>query len=119
LVGNRVVEARVEPMVGNGSFSVTVLDRTVELKVIDRKRHSRVGDHSVEGRVEIVARMPGKVVRILAERNSLIRAGEGVLVVEAMKMQNEVKSPKDGRLLEIRVRDGQTVISGEVLAVIE
>ena len=63
--------------------------------------------------------MPGKVVRILKAVGDEVESGQGVLVVEAMKMQNEVQSPKHGRVAELRVSEGQTVNAGEVMAVIE
>ena len=63
--------------------------------------------------------MPGKVVRVLAEVGAEIKQGEGVIIVEAMKMQNEMKSPKDGTVKEIRYDEGATVNAGDVLAVIE
>ena len=63
--------------------------------------------------------MPGKLVRVLAAEGAAIKQGEGVLIVEAMKMQNEMKSPKDGIVKEIRVSEGTTVNAGDVLAVIE
>ncbi len=63
--------------------------------------------------------MPGKVVRVLVEAGAEVSKGDGILVVEAMKMQNELKSPKDGTVREIRAADGQTVATGEVLATIE
>ena len=63
--------------------------------------------------------MPGKLVRILVEQGAEIKQGEGVLVVEAMKMQNEMKSPKDGVVKEIRFAEGATVNAGDILAVIE
>ena len=66
-----------------------------------------------------MAPMPGKVVRLLCAAGDQVTAGQGVAVVEAMKMQNEVQSPKAGQVLELRVREGQTVNAGEVLAVIE
>ena len=63
--------------------------------------------------------MPGKLVRVLVETGAPVKQGEGVLVVEAMKMQNEMKSPKDGNVKEIRFAEGATVNAGDVLAVIE
>ena len=63
--------------------------------------------------------MPGKVVRIIAEAGAAVQKGDGIIVVEAMKMQNEMKSPKDGVVKEIRVSEGSTVNAGEVLVVIE
>jgi biotin carboxyl carrier protein len=63
--------------------------------------------------------MPGKVVRILLEAGANVEAGQGVVVVEAMKMQNELKSPRDGVIVSIDVTEGSTVNAGEVLAIIE
>lgn len=63
--------------------------------------------------------MPGKVVRVLLEEGAEVRQGQGVLVVEAMKMQNELQSPKQGRLVSVLAKPGATVAAGEPLAVIE
>ncbi|MBI4459929.1 MAG: biotin/lipoyl-binding protein [Acidobacteria bacterium] len=63
--------------------------------------------------------MPGKVIRVLVSENQSVEAGQGLLVVEAMKMQNEIKSPRAGCVQKVRVREGQTVTAGEVLLVVE
>ena len=63
--------------------------------------------------------MPGKVVRVLASENTEVEAGQGVLVVEAMKMQNEIKSPKKGRVQKILAVEGAAVNAGDVLAIVE
>jgi len=63
--------------------------------------------------------MPGKIVRVLVNEGSEVEAGAGVLVVEAMKMQNEIKSPKKGRIRRILVGQGAAVNAGDVLAVVE
>jgi biotin carboxyl carrier protein len=63
--------------------------------------------------------MPGKVVRVLVQVGAEVEAGQGVLVVEAMKMQNEMKSLQAGRVVSIRVAEGETVNAGDVLAVTE
>ena len=63
--------------------------------------------------------MPGKVVRVQTEVGVSVEKGEGVVVVEAMKMQNEMKSPRAGVVVSIKVKPGDTVNSGDVLAVIE
>ena len=72
-----------------------------------------------EGVVEIKTMMPGKVVRLLKVKGDTVEKGEAVLVVEAMKMQNDLKAPKAGVVREIRVEEGSTVSAGDVLAVIE
>jgi biotin carboxyl carrier protein len=72
-----------------------------------------------EGRTNIVAPMPGKVVRVLAELNQEVEEGQGIVVVEAMKMQNEMKAPGAGRIASISVKAGDSVNAGAVLATIE
>jgi len=72
-----------------------------------------------DGPRTIKASMPGRVVRILAEKDQQVEAHQGVVVIEAMKMQNELKAPKSGRVTELRVAPGDTVAAGDVLAVIE
>ncbi len=70
------------------------------------------------GRQEVTAPMPGKEVRVLVTERQEIEAGQGLVVVEAMKMQNEIPSPKSGVVEQVRVREGDTVEHGAVLAVI-
>jgi biotin carboxyl carrier protein len=67
----------------------------------------------------IIASMPGKVVRVLTEVGARVAAGDGIIVVEAMKMQNEMKAPKAGVVISINAEEGATVNAGDVLAVIE
>lgn len=92
-----------------------------EIEIIDPKklRGGGAGADGAAGTAEIKTAMPGKVVRVLLEKNAEVKAGEGVIVVEAMKMQNEMKSPKDGIVSEIRFKEGDTVNAGDVLVVIE
>ena len=71
------------------------------------------------GRQEIAAMMPGKVIRVLVGAGDSVEEGQGLVVVEAMKMQNEMKSPKSGRVTEVRARADATVAAGEVLVVVE
>jgi biotin carboxyl carrier protein len=72
-----------------------------------------------KGRVSIVAAMPGKIVRVLVAVGDTVEVGQGIVVVEAMKMQNELKAPQDGRVTAIEVRENDSVIAGAVLATIE
>jgi len=119
LFGQQVIEAHVEGNAQAGSVTVTVRERAWHLRVRNRRHRRRASDAGAEGRVALTARMPGKVVRLLAEVGSPVQAGQGILVLEAMKMQNEVRAPKSGRLAEVHVCEGQTVGAGELLAVIE
>jgi biotin carboxyl carrier protein len=79
-----------------------------------RRRHA-----AADGPVTLKASMPGRVVRVLLAKGEMVAAHQGVIVIEAMKMQNELKSPKEGRIADLRVAPGDTVASGEVLAIIE
>jgi biotin carboxyl carrier protein len=63
--------------------------------------------------------MPGKVVRVLVAPGDAVEAGQGLLVVEAMKMQNEMKAVRAGRVLTVHTKEGATVAAGEVLATVE
>ncbi len=71
------------------------------------------------GARQVKASMPGRVVRVLVAVGDTVEAHQGLVVVEAMKMQNELKAPKAGRVTELRVASGEAVASGQVLAVIE
>jgi biotin carboxyl carrier protein len=73
----------------------------------------------VEGRQAITAPMPGRIVRVLVAPGDRVSAGQAVITVEAMKMENEMRSPKDGVVGEIRVREGTAIEAGAVLVVIE
>ena len=114
---NRIYQVYVAP---NGI--VNLKNHQFEIKISDPKRlrgSSSAGAESADGISEIKTAMPGKLVRILTEAGAEVKQGESVLVVEAMKMQNEMKSPKDGIVKEIRFAEGDTVNAGDVLAVIE
>ncbi len=102
-------------------FAVNVGNHQFEINIFDPKklRGSGASGANADGIFEIKTAMPGKLVRVLVEVGAEIAAGEGVLVVEAMKMQNEMKSPKDGIVKEIRFAEGATVNAGDVLAIIE
>ncbi|MGI8639012.1 MAG: biotin/lipoyl-containing protein [Pyrinomonadaceae bacterium] len=113
---NQIYQIYVAP---NGI--VNIGNHQLEIKLIDPKRLRGVkstNEHA-DGAAEIKTAMSGKLVRILVEQGAEIKQGDGVLVVEAMKMQNEMKSPKDGIVKEIRFEEGATVNAGDVLAIIE
>lgn len=115
---NKVYEVLIS---GNQPLTAKVKGNEFEINLIDPKKlRGADGDSELkDGIAEIKTAMPGKLVRILVEAGAEIAAGEAVLVVEAMKMQNEMKSPKDGVVKEIRFAEGDTVNAGDVLAVIE
>lgn len=123
--GSNVYKCRVEPnrppLSAGGSFAVVVRGQSFAVSVIDPKRLRSGQGSSAQhtGAAEIVSPMPGKIVRVLVEPGTHVEAGAGVVVVEAMKMQNEMKAPKAGVVVSINAEEGATVNSGDVLAVIE
>ncbi len=84
-----------------------------------RDRAAKVSSETSAGPMEIRAHMPGKVVKLLVEPGTKVEAGQGLAVVEAMKMQNEMKSPKSGVVKKIYTTEGATVAAGERLLVVE
>ncbi len=98
--------------VKNSRFAVEVRDPR---SLRSRKAAAGAG----EGPQKLLAPMPGKVVRIILPAGSEVEAGQGVLVVEAMKMQNELKSAKKGTVKQVMVAEGASVTAGEVLAIVE
>jgi biotin carboxyl carrier protein len=128
--------------IGPTSFSILVCNRSFDLDVVrdgedmivasrggairvslvDATRYARhrAGDHSqAAGPVEVKAMMPGRIVNVLVKEGDEVADHQGLVVVEAMKMENEVKSPKAGKVSQVRVSPAQTVEKGELLLVIE
>jgi biotin carboxyl carrier protein len=91
----------------------------VEVRDPRSLRSRRAAAGGVEGPAKLLAPMPGKVVRILLHERDDVEAGQGILVVEAMKMQNELKSPKKGVVAKLLVKEGAAVNPGDVLAIVE
>jgi biotin carboxyl carrier protein len=85
----------------------------------DRSRRGREAMAADGGPDKIVSVMPGKIVRLLVGEGDAVEAGQGILVVEAMKMENEIAASKAGRVTSIVVEPGQAVESGALLAVVE
>ncbi len=79
----------------------------------------KAGKLEKTGRVEVKAKMPGRVKKIIAKVGDSIQKDKGVITLEAMKMENEIKSPKNGVLKEIKVKEGMTVEVGTILFVVE
>lgn len=106
---------------GDGRSMVSIDGRTVEVALSDPKRlrSSGSGSDTADGVAEIKTAMPGKVVRVLVAEGDAVAKGDGVIVVEAMKMQNEMKSPKDGAVTSIKVAEGDTVEAGALLLTVE
>jgi biotin carboxyl carrier protein len=99
---------------------VTVGKRRFDYEIDDpRQFKGSDGAAGGAGRAVIVAPMPGKVVRVLVATGDKVEAGDGIVVVEAMKMQNELKAPRAGRVSAIHVQENDSVVAGATLAVIE
>ncbi len=109
-----VTEARVD-----GS-TVTIHGIRYLVETADPRKYVPRGSGSLgQGRDNIKAPMPGKVVRVLVKVGDDVEAGQGIAVVEAMKMQNELKTPHAGRVASIHVKENDAVNAGTVIAVIE
>ena len=120
-LGGQIYECYVAPKTATGINRVRLGATTFDFKLSDPKRlrGAQALGAAAEGTAQIVTQMPGKVVRVIAEVGQEVKTGDSIIVVEAMKMQNEMKSPKDGTVKEIRFETGATVNAGDVLAVIE
>ena len=107
----------------DGRVHVRVRGRVLRFEMLDERRlkmkEAQGFRNDVGGAATIDSPMPGKVIKILAKEGDEVKQGQGIVVVEAMKMENELKSPKDGVLKEIKVKEGDAVEAGARLAVIE
>lgn len=115
------VEAKRDRLSKGESFEVVLRGRNYDVAITDPKRLRSAqssGAHHA-GAAEIISPMPGKIVRVLVAVGAKVAAGSGIVVVEAMKMQNEMKAPKAGVVASIKTEEGATVNAGDVLAVIE
>jgi biotin carboxyl carrier protein len=117
LFGTRSYEVKIE---GQGVYFVAVDGRRFEIAIRDpRRRVAGEGKISGGSSLQITAPMPGRVVRVLAFPGDAVQSGQAVVVVEAMKMQNEIRSPRAGLLKSLTVREGSSVAAGTVLAEVE
>ena len=120
--GGQVFDCRVNPHHGSReTFDVALRGNNYSVSLIDLRRMqtNQDSDRHHHGTAEIIAPMPGKVVRVLVETGQEVAAGTGIVVVEAMKMQNEMKAPRAGVVTSIKAEAGDTVEAGSLLAVIE
>lgn len=121
-------------LIGGRSYEVDLLEVEDALMVLvngqpfrveiqeerERRLRAAAGKSVVRaGKRAVTAPMPGKVVRLLVQPGDAVRAGDGIVVMEAMKMENELKAPTAGTVKEIRVEEGRAVSGGDVLVVIE
>jgi biotin carboxyl carrier protein len=118
IIAGESIEVRIEPkgsdlrvFAGGREYAATIQDPR-ELK------KNRSGAAEAAGRQSVTAPMAGKIVRCLVTVGDEVQVGQGLAIVEAMKMQNEIRSPKTGKIERVAVVDGQTVNPGDVVAVV-
>jgi biotin carboxyl carrier protein len=120
LIGNKAYEIKRERslqgelhmVIGSTRYAVDVQDP----RSLRTRRAAAAGE---AGPQKVTAAMPGKIVRIMVQEKDEVTAGQALVVMEAMKMQNEIKSPKAGRVQKMLTSEGSTVNAGDTLAVIE
>jgi biotin carboxyl carrier protein len=120
IAGTRSVRCDIEPK-GDGRLFVLVNENVHELELLDERRlrlRRAAGKFSLEGPQRVDAPMPGKIARVLVKIGDEVAEGQGLVVVEAMKMENELKSPKAGKVTELHAVEGAAVESGAKLAVV-
>ena len=120
IVDNRSFEIEVDN--AEDEYRVLVDGRNYHVNLVDERR-VRVGgtqsDLQLQGRQRVSVPMPGKVIEVLVSEGDNVEKGQGLVIVEAMKMENEVRSPITGEVKEIKVRAGDAVEGGAILIVIE
>ncbi|HEY7351370.1 MAG TPA: biotin/lipoyl-containing protein [Terriglobales bacterium] len=119
IVDGESIQARIERSSEN--LHVSINGRTYECSIRDPRslRSRKRAGMADAGEQSVTASMPGKVVRLLAKVGDSLAENQGILVIEAMKMQNEIRSPKAGTLKSLFTKEGANVNAGEVLAKIE
>jgi biotin carboxyl carrier protein len=101
-------------------YVVSLPGRRIDVAILDaRTTLRRAAQHSHDGVSQIRAPMPGKVIKLLVAEGAEVQSNQGIVVLEAMKMQNEIKSPKKGVVRKLGVTEGSAVNSGDLLATVE
>jgi biotin carboxyl carrier protein len=118
LIGGQSFEVRV--VARGADLQANVEGRDLHVEVVDPRqwRRDRGTGVEAEGRQQIAAPMPGKVIRVLVRAGDAVEMGQGLVVVEAMKMQNEVRAPKSGTVERMLVSEEQAVNAGDIIAVV-
>ena len=119
IIGGQAFEVKRERTATDMHFWVKSARFAVDVRDPRSLRSRRAKGGGVEGPQKLLAPMPGKIVRIIVPAGTEVEAGQGVLVIEAMKMQNELKSPKKGVVKQVLAGEGQSVTAGDVLAIVE
>jgi biotin carboxyl carrier protein len=119
VAGTAAFEVFVTPGRAAGEVIVTLGGRTRAATVNGRRSGRTDAGRQAPGQQTVVAPMPGRVVRVLVSPGDEVSPSQGVVVVEAMKMENELRAPKGGQVKEVSVSPGTSVEAGRVLIVIE
>jgi biotin carboxyl carrier protein len=120
LVDGACFQAVLDPR--PGQLRVRVGDSVYPMELLDERRlrlRRAAGKFVAEGKQNLTSAMPGKVVKVLVKVGDEVKEGQGLVVVEAMKMENEMKSPKDGKVVEIFVDEGEAVEGNSKLCAVE
>ncbi len=117
IVGGRSYETAVERR--DGGYRVAWRGRVLEVEVAEVARGMVAPRRPTGGPARVQAPMPGKLVRVLVSAGEDVGAGQGLVVMEAMKMENEIRAPRAGRVKEAPVREGQAVETGALLVLLE
>jgi biotin carboxyl carrier protein len=119
LIDGKAYEIKRERTVTGLHLWVGGVGYAAELRDPRSLRSRKAGAGGDTGPSKVTAPMPGKVIRILLQEGAEVEPGQGILVMEAMKMQNEIKSPRKGTIQKILVAEGANVNGGDVLAIVE
>jgi biotin carboxyl carrier protein len=105
----------------NGNnYVVSIAGRRIPVELLDARAALRkAAHHGQAGTVELRAPMPGKVVKVLVNAGAAVELNQGLLVIEAMKMQNEIKSPKQGVVKKLGIKEGTALTAGDLIAIVE
>jgi biotin carboxyl carrier protein len=118
LIEGRSYDVGLEPRAGG--YTVVLADETLHVDLASAARGAGPPSRKqISGPARLTAPMPGKLVRLLVQAGQEGAAGQGLVVMEAMKMENELRAPRAGRVKEILVREGQAVEAGALLALVE
>jgi biotin carboxyl carrier protein len=120
IVDNRSFEVEVDNT--GDEYRVLVDGRNYRVHLVDERRLRVGGAQSgleLQGRQNVSVPMPGKIIAVLVSEGDTVEKGQGLVIVEAMKMENEVRSPIGGEVKEIKIKPGDTVEGGAVLIVVE
>jgi biotin carboxyl carrier protein len=116
----RSVDASVQPRPGSSTLDVSVSGQTLPATLLTRVgARAAEGGASGSGPQQVLAPMPGKVVRVMVAPGDSVEPRQGLVVIEAMKMENELRAARAGRVKTVRAAEGQSVEAGALLVIVE